>query len=797
MHRPFLINGPVIPAIRRKTLALALCLCFAFILQADPSLSAGPEPSDFDFDQIHAKLQDVSNQIKNDPGSPQKLEKAKQLTDQYVKETAACTDTATAQITAVDQEIAALGPNAEHESAEIEKERKRLTKQKQVLQVTLSECKLLAILTTRIQNEIADQNKALQAAVYLAKTPNTFAKTAKDLPSFSGFCTSSLDYIHKQSGIGEMTPLEISIFLLLIITAWWAGLLVVRILILYHTLMQEGNQGLSEPTLPLRQRLDLPVAMATALSGGYLLYINTDATVTTYSPWLLFSISLYCLSLFIFYFRNFMKKDSGLAVSFSPPAMRFRVLVFLCVVMFFITRLDLSDYSDLASLLIFAQSSLIFGICLAAWCFLLGIKLPEKISRYSRLIRYGVSAISILIMLIEISGYKNLSAFLLLGFFATFVLYNILWLTLFSIDEIVGGIFLGKYQWQKNLRLRLGFSPQEKLAGIMWIRLIFRLLAWSIAALLFLQIWGFSDAQRQKIMSYLVDGFDFGGLIFAPARILLGFFIFSCGWTLLSWIKREMEINWLKESYFSRSEKENLVTMTGYAGFALILIIGISAAGVSFSNLAVIAGALSVGIGFGLQNIVNNFVSGLIILFERPVKRGDWISVGNTQGYVQRISVRSTVIQTFDRSDVIVPNSELISHQVTNMMLNDNHGRLIIPIGVAYGSDTALVSSILMDIAKANDKVINDGSAPAPQVLFLSFGENSLNFELRCYLTNIDQGTRIRSAINFEIDRAFREHNISMPFPQRDLYIKEFPARMNTAAEQQSPAKEECNTGKK
>ena len=458
--------------------------------------------------------------------------------------------------------------------------------------------------------------------------------------------------------------------------------------------------------------------------------------------------------------------------------------------MFFLTRVDLSDFKGLSSVLLFTQSALIFAICLASWCFLLAVKLPERISRHAKLIRYGVSAIAGLVMIIEISGYKNLSTFLLLGFFTTFLLYYLLGLTLFAIDEIIGGIFLGKYQWQKNLRLRLGFSPQEKLAGIMWIRLIFRLMAWSVTILFFMQIWGFPDAQRQRVTSYLIDGFDFGGLVFAPARILLGFFVFACGWTLLSWIKKEMEVNWLRESYFSRSEKENLVTMTGYAGFALILIVGISAAGVSFSNLAVIAGALSVGIGFGLQNIVNNFVSGLIILFERPIKRGDWISVGNTQGYVQKISVRSTVIQTFDRSDVIVPNSELIAHQVTNMMLNDNHGRLIIPIGVAYGSDTALVSSILLDIAKANNKVINDGSAPAPQVLFLSFGESSLNFELRCYLTNIDQGMKVRSAINFEIDRAFRKHDISIPFPQHDLYIKEFPGRLNGAAEKQTPAKE-------
>ena len=454
------------------------------------------------------------------------------------------------------------------------------------------------------------------------------------------------------------------------------------------------------------------------------------------------------------------------------------------MILFFSNSLDLSDFNALESLLALFQSAIISGICLAGWWFFWSFRLPSGMIRFEKSFKAGISAVAVLVMIIELSGYRNFSIFLLLGCFGTFLLSNLLRFTLFFIDEIIGGFFSGKYQWQQRMRLRLGLSPQENLPGIMWLKLIFKLLAWSIALFLLLQLWGLSDIQRQQITSYLINGFNFGGLIIAPARIVLGFFIFACGWTLISWIKMRLEKKWLRHAYFSRSAQETLVTMTGYAGFALVLIIGLSVAGVSFSNLAVIAGALSVGIGFGLQNIVNNFVSGLIILFERPVKRGDWISVGNTEGYVQKISVRSTVIQTFDRSDVIVPNSELISNQVTNMMLNDNYGRLIVPIGVAYGSDTDLVRTILLDIAKANEKVINDDSAPEPQVLFLEFGESSLNFELRCHLVNIDERLQVKSAINYEIDRAFRKHNISIPFPQRDLYIKEFPSPAKTGETQ-------------
>jgi potassium efflux system protein len=218
-----------------------------------------------------------------------------------------------------------------------------------------------------------------------------------------------------------------------------------------------------------------------------------------------------------------------------------------------------------------------------------------------------------------------------------------------------------------------------------------------------------------------------------------------------------------------------VVTITGYIMFVIAALVALSVAGFDFSNIAIIAGALSVGIGFGLQNIVNNFVSGLILLFERPVRKGDWIQVGTTEGYVQDIRIRSTRILTFDRSDVIVPNSEMISNQVTNFMLGDIRGRAIIKVGVAYGSDTEKVRYILMQVAEENELVVKDGSSPRPAVLFRGFGDSSLDFELRVHLYDVDRRLSTISDINFAIDKAFREEGIEIPFPQRDVHVKTLP----------------------
>jgi potassium efflux system protein len=224
-----------------------------------------------------------------------------------------------------------------------------------------------------------------------------------------------------------------------------------------------------------------------------------------------------------------------------------------------------------------------------------------------------------------------------------------------------------------------------------------------------------------------------------------------------------------------RGAREAMVAIISYLGIAIAVVVALGVAGMEFSNLAIIAGALSVGIGFGLQNIVNNFVSGLILLFERPIKTGDWVVVGSTEGYVRRISIRSTQIQTFDRADVIVPNSELISSQVTNWMLYDQRGRVRIPIGVAYGSDTQLVKEILLRLASEHPLVVKDKSSPEPFVLFRDFGDSSLDFELRCFIQNIDKRLTVISDLNFAIDQAFRENGIEIPFPQRDLHVRNWP----------------------
>jgi len=206
-----------------------------------------------------------------------------------------------------------------------------------------------------------------------------------------------------------------------------------------------------------------------------------------------------------------------------------------------------------------------------------------------------------------------------------------------------------------------------------------------------------------------------------------------------------------------------------YAIIAFGVIIAAQTIGLNLGSLAVIFGFLSVGIGFGLQNVTSNFISGLILLLERPVSVGDLIEVEGRVGKVLKISMRSTIVRTLDNVTIIVPNSQLIENQVINWSVEDPRLRIHCPVGVAYGSDIEKVKGALMSVAENHPDVLKE---PKSQVRFLEFGDSSLNFDLLLWINNPPKKDLIRSEINYAIDAAFRKEDITIPFPQRDIHLQ-------------------------
>jgi small-conductance mechanosensitive channel len=210
-------------------------------------------------------------------------------------------------------------------------------------------------------------------------------------------------------------------------------------------------------------------------------------------------------------------------------------------------------------------------------------------------------------------------------------------------------------------------------------------------------------------------------------------------------------------------------TLLHYTVLLFGFVLALSAAGMDFTRVALFAGAFSVGIGFGLQTVVNNFVSGLILLFERPIQIGDMVEVGTLRGEVRRIGARSSTIRTFDGAEVIVPNANLISEPVVNWTLSDRRRRLDLKVGVAYGTDPEVVLELLQGVANAHSTVLEE---PKAEALFLEFGDSSLDFRLRVWIPRFEEGFTIRSQLSVAINAALRDAGIQIPFPQRDLHVR-------------------------
>ncbi len=307
-----------------------------------------------------------------------------------------------------------------------------------------------------------------------------------------------------------------------------------------------------------------------------------------------------------------------------------------------------------------------------------------------------------------------------------------------------------------------------------WVHVSLALTLWSGTALGLLWIWGAENRAQDLAVRFYDAGFSLAGVKIVPVRILVGVLLAAVMIRVIRHLRHHLGNTWLRGSQWEPAARESIATLFGYAGTVVAVLAGISVAGFNLTNLAIVAGALSVGIGFGLQNIVNNFVSGLILLSERPVRRGDYVRVGNVEGEVRKVHIRATEIETMDRISVVVPNSELIANPVHNWRLRDPYIRIVIPIGVAYGSDTELVSKTLREIGRDHPLTLPDNTPGVPDthVYFTDFGDSALMFELRTFIRDVNKRGSVASDLRFTIDRAFREKGITIPFPQRDVWMK-------------------------
>jgi small-conductance mechanosensitive channel len=373
-------------------------------------------------------------------------------------------------------------------------------------------------------------------------------------------------------------------------------------------------------------------------------------------------------------------------------------------------------------------------------------------------LRVPVLAAAVAILGAVALGYIPLGAFLVDQFVWVASILLLLRLSLILVDEAIGGGLSSEGRIGARIRgvigLRSGMVDQISvlLAGLI------RLALYVVAVFYIVAPWGLARVDLLSTFEAVLFGFTIGGVTISLSGIVIAIGLFALGFVATRSVQR-----WLRETYLPRTAldqgiRNSITTSFGYIGVIAAAILALSSAGLSLDRLAIVAGALSVGIGFGLQSIVSNFVSGLILLWERPLKVGDWLEVGQEQGIVRNIKVRATEIETFDKASLIVPNSEFISGRVKNWVYSGRKARIVIPVAVSHDSDPTTVEATLLELALAHREV---ESEPKPRVFFRRITNDTLDFELTVF-ADVDALASTRSDLLFAIVERFRKAGVRL-----------------------------------
>ncbi|MBN8920572.1 MAG: mechanosensitive ion channel family protein, partial [Rhizobiales bacterium] len=361
-----------------------------------------------------------------------------------------------------------------------------------------------------------------------------------------------------------------------------------------------------------------------------------------------------------------------------------------------------------------------------------------------------------------LAGYSGLAAFVAFRAVVATALGCALYLWLVTIDALFSEALSAETPRGRRLAANLGIAPRSAgLIGTVLSAVIRTMLVLFVVAVI-LGPWEASTADLAASVPAVPLAFRIGEISISLRGLFSGLLALLVVLALTRVAQRWLQSRFLPQTSLEPSLQLSVATIFGYVGAIFAIALALGALGIDLQKIAFVAGALSVGIGFGLQSIVSNFVSGLILLAERPIRVGDSIVVKGEEGWVRRIRVRATEIETFERASVIIPNSELITGMVKNWTHANTLGRIILKVNVTYDADTERVREALEGVARAHALVVK---APPPRAYLLGFGDNALNFELRCVIANIDQGLAVRSDLHFAVLKAFRENGIRIPVP--------------------------------
>lgn len=677
-----------------------------------------------------------------------------------------CITERSTDLSQIDKGLGILGPAAAGEPKNLSALRLKLQDEQKNLSGELATCKVLAVASADLSEQISKKRDALHDELLLRHDHSIWkqAIALQSLPAATWIDEQHFWLGHNGRSIFAQQNLQISIgigvfiFVLLFILRASLAKIIYRTLNLpavqhnfYHYIPLLAGIAAVATATDLTDTLSPLVALILGTWGGYVfismllaLALSPSGVVSRHSPWKLQTLR---------------------------PALR--TLRFIAALSIFgLTWISISPNDPLSPIGPAFFGSIFHLVLLGAVFWLVWQTEHRKYFRAYPLLRILILLALIATAIFTTIGYRNLSNYLLFGLLTSMIAFGVGLFFSWTLADFWIQTAQKSGRWQRLLRQRLGLKEDQPLPWITWFSAMSYTAVWLGIVAFILYAWGLTHTGFTLIGKYFITGFSIGSFHIQPFRWVIAVLLLMLLFNINTLIQKYLSDNSRIIGHLESGARHSVLSIVRYMGFIIAVLIALSTAGVALHNLAIIAGALSVGIGFGLQNIVNNFVSGLILLLERPIRVGDWIQVGTTQGYVQKMSIRYTLILTFDRTEVFVPNSELISSQVTNWMYTNSVLRLMIPFSIGHDADIPLVRELLVAEGQNHPDVLQDDPRGIPPTaLLLDVSENALQFYLRVYLDDCNKSYNVQTDLRASVVESLLRHNVALAHQQQDVHI--------------------------
>ena len=738
-------------------------------------------------DQIRKQLTNFQDRLKSDATDDARLAELRVQAEDIVSEMQATSDAMKARVEQIQARLGSLGEAPAQgqppESPAVAEERARLLNERSELNLITDDAGNLTNSATQLANSITNLRRMLFAQTLFRHTEisgelftDAGAAFVDEIHRFRDTLGSWIGFVvrFKQFQLWGAIALSLAAAMLLL----WGGY---RLFGRFLRLNSDGDPSyLKRLSVVFWSTVIQSVSLAAFLSASYLFFDGFNILRPDVAP-------IIATVFGFIWFVNFVWKLTYGVFAPNAPAWRLvritnrgaKLLTVAVLSMAMVNGLgvvlaSVSEALNSPLVLTIVKSliaSVIVGLLLIAISFIrptmrYGEDADTHGHAWPRVVAIPLRILGSLLILAVLTGYVGLARFAATQIVLTGAVLVLIYLGFLS------GKSISKQGAFKNTILgrRLATRDRFNEVALDQTGLIAGLGIYAFALLLgvplILITWGFQIADIQAWFLRFFTEIRIGNVSISIIGILAGILLFGLGYLITRWVQKWIDGNVLARSQVDLGVRNSVRTGIGYLGVGLAVLVGVSAAGINLSSFALVASALSVGIGFGLQNIVSNFVSGLILLVERPFKVGDHVVTGATEGIVKRISVRATEIETFRKQSIIVPNSDLINSPVGNWTHRNKIGRSEVPVAVSYDADPERVMAILLELVDAVPEVLRN---PEPHVEFLMFGPSSLNFELRFHLADMGEGMRIRNNLRIAILRRFRDEGIQIPVPQQEI----------------------------